>query len=369
MKNEIEKLRALQKRILYTRDNKEKYFLLRDYYHLYYFLQTIKQEIPNDIDNLANFEKMFDGRCRQEQQISIDIIDKNMDRLKDISEEIIKLYHQNNFYSYTNTKYFGVDYRKMSEIMGSFFWNIGDDVLSLYQKMLREKRIKRYDLSNMEGGSLSTMYTDLAYIVLDDKDDNLNFYSNLAHELGHVYEWSLEKNKLMYIYDVHLFSEVVSITFEKLFMLYLDLNNLLKDANFKRQHDFHSSLLNRFAVCKLLCILKKEGKLSSFVGDDYEVFSALSKEVIKNQLEKDCGMVYDASKELNLEHFMYIIGDIISSYFYYQIWEDYEKGIEELKNFVREDRLKSSDMIFNKYLSDLSYHKRYIKEFMEKRKY
>lgn len=215
------KLNELKCRITMMRDSKEKALLVRDYYNILYFL--VKLHLIDDISeyDLSSEEyDLYDKRYRKEALKTINDIITNSDILKDTCQSLIDIYHANNFYVYPNVKETRIDKRKMHGVMASFFWNLNDNILSVYQKMSEEKRIIKY--VNLEGSSVAvnTMASDFGYAIIPHEESELDCYVAIAHEMGHIYEMYLQRNNPSF-FNVHLTSEVMSLTFKSYFIFFL----------------------------------------------------------------------------------------------------------------------------------------------------
>ena len=365
---QIKKLMELKNRITYTRDNKEKFFLLNDYYSLRSFLEAINK-MPNDskYDLLEEHQQMYLKITNNEYFKVIMEIVKNSAKLEIIVKDLINTYHQYNFYGTNSYPYNGVNSKIMQFYLKSFFWNLGDDILNLFYRMVKEERIV-YGEFDGDSAATSTIYTDLGYILINQCDDQYGMYVDVVHEMGHIYQFALQKNNTKLLYDVNLYSELISLTFEKLFILFMKDNKVYSHYHQNIDNYYHSLRLYRLSVCKLINELMNDSTTKLHIeGNDYGIKIPFTNEEVKRKLQNDCGTGFEGSKRIGLLEFIYVINEILSSYFYYAIIDNYAQGMRELKEFVMNVNEYSLSDAIDKYFYDGKFCKRYIHEYMKKK--
>lgn len=352
--DKIRKLNELKNKIALMKDGKEKALLIKDYDNILYFLQATDAIKDSSLYSLDYFDyELYDKRYYKENKKMINDIIENRKELRDIFQKIIDYYHEHNVYTYCNSQGIKIDKKKMHSVLPSFFWNMGDDVFNLFNKMVSEKRIVKYPKSSRSGVAINTMNSDFAYIIIAYLEDEIDYYVSISHEMGHIYEMYLQKNHPFFV-NVYINSEVMSLTFEKLFYYFLVNNNILPIKTIKAKEERYFFNLVHYAVSNLIFNLYDEGMIKDIDKDNLEVSHLLPEEELLKRLQMDCGYVYKKIQMINLSSVTYAIGDIISNYFYYLILYDFELGINKLKDFVTNSFNMTIDEIMKKYLNDLT---------------
>lgn len=361
---EFKKLNELKKQILFMRDSKEKVLLINDYYSIALFLE--KMGAIEDIKDYyldSHDEEKYDLIWHKERINLIKNVFSNMDDLYHVFANLIDCYHENNFYGTGNFEVIIVDKAKMGSILDDFFYELGDDIYALFARVIEERRLLVMEDLGSGGYTYNSMHTDLGYIIVPHQANDLNFYLNMVHEFGHLYEMKEEKDN-PFIADIHFLCEVVSTLFEKLFIYYLDNLGIYEKEVVRLRETRHAFILNHLAVSKFLCELRSIQGGLEIDGDELIAKVPFSKDEITSILENDCGFVFDRSKKLPIYSIIYAVNDIISTYFFYEILCNKEKGFKELKDFITNMRdIKVHDLI-NNYLMDSIKDYAYIEDFI-----
>lgn len=362
MKNElIKELKGLKKKLELMPKSKERELLFIEYYKYYNFLKDLRIiEDNNDPLEFNNDDDSVSEKTAYRQIYELTELLKNIPMINTIIEKMISYYHDNNFYAINNYKKTTINNDNIEDVLDDFFEGLSPDIKKLYNRLLDEEHIYFTTLHDAGGETYFRMFDKLSNIIVDGRGDSLFNYISLVHEVGHAYQKYLERNNTNF-HNIHYGVEITSILFEKLFIKYLEDNHLFKDQVKLINIWELSSNLNTLAHCKLIGNLLKDDKMriSPF---DLDVNSDLSIEEITNILENDCGYVFTDRKKLNLINYTYLLGDIISSYFYYKIIDNKKEGINELNNFITNIYNMPIDEFIDTYMIDTKYVKKYINE-------
>ena len=137
------------------------------------------------------------------------------------------------FTSYPNAKHF-IHYAE------EFFKLMGDDVYSVYQKIVNNKTLSKV-VNYYDGGSCFSFLNGNSGIILKENTNYVYQTICLVHEMGHAYDDYLNKD---YHYNhLHPISdEVLSTTFEHLFIYFLTECNVFKN---KEQYICYRSFITQ----------------------------------------------------------------------------------------------------------------------------
>ena len=136
---------------------------------------------------------------------------------------------------------------------------------SLY-KELDSKHMISYT-SNVLGYSICINNHNDSYIVMHE-NNQLNKYITLVHEISHAFENRILRKKRK-IFDTCITSEIISITFARIFIEYLNENNVLKNDEINIiKNNLEINYLN---FIKWAFLITESIKYNAFDINDYDI--------------------------------------------------------------------------------------------------
>ena len=342
-------LKQNQCKLLRMRGNKEKANLLGAYYSLLSFLsETYGDELYEKYDIDPNCTDSFDYYILTETQKNIDMIEKNAPKLKEIFQRLLDTYKENEICECDYLWTYKANKNKMMEALYNFFASLGDDVLKIYWNMLEGDNIF-INKAPMErlGFSIDPAPIDNSCIMVQDLRNYLEFYTTVAHEMGHCYQFYLQKDQRQ-ITGFSPYAEVTSMLFEKLFIEYLKRNHLIK-SDLPHQLEDHIIFVNYLSISKAICRMLIEDKKLIIEAYDLNYLTKMDKKELEKEMISDCGYIDPFTKNIELYDFHYAIGGIISSYFFKKITDDFESGWKEFKDFICTARYLPFEEVMEKY--------------------
>lgn len=328
MKKLLVELNGLRKKINMMPIGIERDYMLLDYSHLFSYLEYLKMNVTDELLEFDNTERVNeiteDGIYLQ---IGEFIVDNNFLHKK--IKEILKVYHNNNFYAMESlsTK---INQKDIAAILNDFFKYLGSDIYELYRRLLNETFIGFGISNDAEAMTFHRMFDKVSNVMMCCNGTELLDYNAFVHEIGHVYQFYIQRNG-KYLSDIHYGTEITSRLFEKLFRKYLVDNYLYNKQIDRTISSYHYQNINMYAHSSLICEIIKSGY---YLIEETKVKSNLMEEEILERLVNKCGYVYDYMLDLDYNNFLYVIGDIISSNFYKEIINNKEEGFKKLKDYL-----------------------------------
>ena len=366
MEEVVKKLYLLREKIKFMRNSKEKALLIKDFNNMVAFLYKAGFNISlEEFDVDQNDDAFYEKYYKKEVNHFIKELTDNYNSLKDMLQKMLDYYHKRDFHPVEKYSEFKIDRRKMKGILSTFFWNLGENVLEMYFKMTEEKRLVQNMSCPFEGIAIGTMFSDYAYAIVADPEDDLEFYVSIAHEMGHIYAMYITRFIPTFT-NVNITSEVVSLLFEELFLYFLEINDIYPKEVFKALWLHHTNILNFVGISKELIILSEENNIEDVDIDTLVVMPKISMKEFMNRLFLDTGNHSKFNRKIDLASFTYPIGEIIATQFFYKIIDNCETGMEELNRFILDSFKMSLDELMKKYLKDFSGFYQYFDDFMEK---
>ena len=186
-------------------------------------------------------------------------------------------------------------------------------------------------------------YGKLSYIVVKSDKFKLKQYDNLAHEMGHALSFYILFNTKYRHRQSNIKQEIISILFEKLFLLYLlDIGKLDKESIIyllKQKEDTYFKLTKR-------------AKKSLDIINDSKIPYSINDEIL-NYIKSN---KYDI---IHLYNNVYAIGNIVATKLIENNSTDMDYFIKHLKDIIIElESLSSSKLIKNQF--DLPSIERYL---------
>ena len=195
----------------------------------------------------------------------------------------------------------------------------------------------------------------------------IDFYTILAHEVGHCYEFYLQRNQTNYS-SFKPYSEITSMLFESMFLEYLKENHLLENPRMEYLEE-HINGLNNLSISKFICQLFRDKKIKLIDPLSLKYNYDGTKEDIQKSVIDDCGYIKPFYYKAQLTEINYSFGRIISNYFLKRLKKDFDAEWKNYKNFVcTVNYLPMSEVIDTYFVLDLykediktltkSYHER-----------
>ena len=184
-----------------------------------------------------------------------------------------------------------------------------------YNKFIKDVGVYAFDTENMSaaGFLLFNPIDKASDVFIGDAGYDARTLTYLAHEFGHVYDFSkFDGNPIEYNNYLHrsLFIEVSSVLFERLMIEYLINNDVLvkdtKDLLVDRKTTYYLTLIASYIDSLLDYEILRNGKQNKY-SSEY-IYSLISKHV-----DRDIRDIIDGIGDLDVKrNCIYTYGDIIS---------------------------------------------------------
>lgn len=233
-----------------------------------------------------------------------------------------------------------------------------------YNKFIKDVGVYAYDSGNMSaaGFLLFNPLDKASDVFIGDADYDARTLTYLAHEFGHVYDFSkFEGKPIDYNNYLHrsLFTEVSSVLFERLMIEYLINNDVLvkdtKDILVDRKITYYLTLIASYIDSLLDYEILRNGKQNKY-SSEY-IYSLISKHVDRDIRDIIDGIDLDVKRNC-----IYTYGDIISMI----IKEKVDKfGFDKdmlLELFEHRDEIFSPEFLDKHEATPENYIKGYQKE-------
>lgn len=345
-------LRKNKCHILRMPNNKNKVNLLASYFSLFTFQNEINS---NDyIDESLLIDCEFTGKYERyiwkETSKLIDELEKNAEKLQELFKTIINTYKEQDFCQYQYIPFIRVNSEKMDKALDDFLGELGDDVQKIFHDMINGKNILLVNKQmDRFGYSLDTSPIDNSCIMIKNIPNCLEFYITLAHEMGHCYQFYLQKNQRANgAFDPYC--EITSILFEMMFIEYLKTNQLIESYLVMKLSE-NISYLNIFSISKALCKLLITDKKMIIDPFSLKFESKVGKEEINKEIKNDCGYIKPFDIEPTFVEIHYAIGYIIAMNFMEKLKGDFETEWKNFKNFICSVNYLTMEEVIEKYMN------------------
>ena len=323
---------------------------------------TIEETKEYDID--TEFVSKYDRKMEKETQKKINEITKLSPYIYTKFNEIIEEYKKNDFCSYEFELYHRVNKDKLYELVAEFFKYLGKDVGKLYNKIILNNNIFLLDDCDYAGISMNALSIDNPCIILKNVEEYLSYYFTLVHEMGHCYQFYLQRNH-GHLEVFNPFMETTSLLFEKMFLKFLKEKHEFQKELFDYDIENNIYFLNDLSSSKVICelLMKKDVNNIDMYTLSYE--SSVPIEELQRKMVKDCGYIMANKLDFSLAEFHYAIGEIIATYFINKMNNDFKNTWNEYKSFIMTCDNYPLEEILDKYM-DIDLTKNNIKEFIKK---
>lgn len=333
-----EKVRILLKNkshILRMPNNKKKVEMVRAYFSLlgYYSMVTGEDEFDEVINLDDDFIEKYYEYVAKDTKKNIDAVAANAPKLYEKFSEILDTYKDNDFCKYAYIGGSKINKSKMENALWNFFSSLGDDVLAIYCNMALSGNIYSTNyLMDRLGYSMDAAPIDKGCIAVQNIPYYIDFYTTLAHEVGHCYQFYLQKNQRnCAMFDPYC--EITSLLFEKLFIEYLKNNYVVKDTSLLELEN-HLGFVNNLSVSKTICKLFKDDKIGVINPYSLSYTCMFKKEEVEKMIHDDCGYVEPFHTDPELIEIHYSFGDIIARHFIEKLKNDFDTEWNNYKDFI-----------------------------------
>ena len=334
--NKKKKLLGLKKTIMHMPNNIQKVNVIDGYAQLLGYYREVcgltnKEAKSYDIDK--EFVSKYNKKLCAATQRKINEVSELAPYLYLKYNTLIREYQRNNFCSYEFDVYDKVNQNKMYDLVGEFFQVLGIDVCKLYNKIILNNNIFLINSDDYVGISMNALSIDNPCIILRNVENYLNYYYTLVHEMGHCYQFYLQRNHL-HLESFNPFMEVTSLLFEKMFSMFLASKKIYDKSLFDVELENNIYFLNDLVSSKIICelMMKKDVRNIDIYDLSYE--SSVPLKELQRKMAMECGYIMANKLDFCLSEFHYSIGEIIASYFINQMQNDFTKTWKEYKNFI-----------------------------------
>lgn len=369
---ELEKLKHLRSLIDSTYKDNMKVILINEYMNYKQFLvdaNILEEDYFDDEDyELNNFQNNITIKLSNSAYKNFF---NNIDLITEITTKLCELHKKFpinlKYNSLNNIK--KISKEEADDLINSFFKSLGDDIESIFLSMKQKDNIItiKDEYTDYDGTCYDLSFFDFPKILLINKNNPLELFHTLAHEMGHCYEFirnRTNKNSTNYNFLV----EVPSITFDKLYDEYLVKIGYYKDIGIYNLLTWKRVILKMNEINDFVNVSYKNG----FVSKDYEEFGGL---------DLDETAYFDASDEIinnisyfgtNLYNYGYVLSDIIANSLISKYISNRKEGLKEIKNFIttlHQYPIKDNLEKYAKDLKDTEYEMKELYNYQKKKFY
>lgn len=330
------KLLLVKNRLLRMPNNIRKANAVDGYANLFTYYKEICGFDDSDCPELDLDDDLiskYDRHVVKKTQMKLAEVSKLAPYLYQRYNKLIKIYKDNNFCSFEFSVMGKVNKEEMYNDLEEFLLFLGKDVCELYNKMIKGNNIFVAEDFDVLGVSMNSISIDNPCIILSSEEKYFDFYVTLIHELGHCYQFYLQRNHT-HFESFNPFMESTSIFFEKLFIEYLRSKNKYKKDLFDYELEDHIYFLNTISSSKILCDLLSNKDLFDVDAHNLTYKTSTPYDKLIRDMTNDCGYIMENKFDFCLTEFHYSIGVIVAKYFIKRIKEDYKKGMKEYKDFI-----------------------------------
>ena len=365
-KNKKKKLLGLKKQIMNMPNNISKINKTEGYDQLLGYLREIEAIKNNQIDKYSideEFSIKYDRHVIKKTQNKITEVMRLAPYLFIKYSWLINEYKKNDFCSFEFSVNGKVNKDEMYDYLAEFLNLLGNDICKLYNNMVSGNNIYLYPEFNSLGVSLNSITVDNPCIIIDDIENYFDFYATIIHELGHCYQFYLQRNHT-HLESFNPYTETTSLFLEKLFIEFLKTKNRYKNIVKDYELEDHIYFLNDISISKALCKRFIEKDIGDINAYDLSYKTNTSYEDLLIEVTKDCGYIMENKLNLSLTEFHYSLGNIIATYYlkkmkndFYGTWKEYKDFICTVDNYPLKE-------ILDEYF-DMDIMNDYIKKFVK----
>ena len=365
-KDKKRKLNGLKKQILFMPNNMVKANKIEGYVQLLSYLKEIEAINSFDADKYI-IDNEFTSKYGQY------VYKTTIKKIQEIAnlgsylyfkyDRLIDEYKNNDFCSYLYCFNNKVNEEEMHKCIEEFLNILGSDVCLLYNNMIKNDNVSLMPISNFLGISMNSISIDEPCMIIDNIRQYFDFYVTVVHELGHCYQFYLQRNH-NHLETFNPFMETTSLLFEKMFCEFLKKKKKFNKILFDNEIADNIYFLNDLSISKLLSGLLVQGDIGEFDPYDLSYKSNFTSKELISEVESDCGYVMKNKRNIDMTVFHYSLGYIIASYFINKMKSNFEETWKEYKDFICMVDNYPLKEILDKYF-DLDLMKDNIKTFIK----
>jgi len=359
-KKELQKLNEIKKLINKTVDHHKKLLLIRDYFNLVAYLDKLsiidgKKYIFDLKDNFDFYIK----KCDKEKIKQCKNFNNSIESIIAITDSLINIY---NTYSFKREKIVfddSIDIKEGMDELYSFFSALGCEFYNLFITLNEESRISLKPNLDSDGYAYKCNYSDGSYIILNDNGYNYGLLSSLAHEVGHCYEFMLNKND-KHVYSSHNLAEVPSLFMQRLFDWYMKKNSQYHQMalfcecvwqNVLYERTLSNDYTNKMILSNYLDSLDYQYGL--FLFDNNHINDYINNNNINSIIEF----------RPSLDNYLYVLNDVIAI----NLVEIYSCSKKDALNILKEIIINNGkyQKVLNEYGLNMEGYKKKINEVKE----
>ena len=218
----------------------------------------------------------------------------------------------------------------MNNMVDSFLEYL--DIKSMFKRIKENNMFIKGSSKVIEGECIDN-YDELSYIVLGRaKKDEMDYYLNLIHEIGHAYTNKVLHQKDNHFYGYEIYREFISITFVLMFLNYVKEKKVMPSNKI-------DGIIKNYETVK---------KYSLYLGQIVcETIKEISR-VNHMSYQKYAMIVNSISEDIPVDIHYSSIGHIVASRLFNEYTQDKEGFIENLPYLIHD----ISKMDFNEILSE-----------------
>ena len=248
-------------------------------------------------------------------------------------DKLINLYKENEFCSFEFSISDKANIDEMYDNIAEFINLLGKDVGMLYNNMIKGDNIFLLEDPDYLGASMNSISIDSPCMIIQNMEKFIDFYITLAHELGHCYQFYLQRNHT-HFETFNPLNETASTFFEKLFVEFLRSKGKYQKAVFDYELEDNIYLLNTLSSSKVLCNLLINKDLINVNAYNLTYQTNTPIEIMLRDMTNDCGYIMENKFDFQLTEFHYSIGNVIASYFINKSKKDFYGTLKEFKDFI-----------------------------------
>lgn len=362
IKDELAKIKYLIKKTPY---NKKKILLISDYVKLCSYLDDLGiVEIDVSLKSLGDdylwYKKIHGNEIYKyvnDYFDNIDLIDEITNKLKIIYQKypiIITDKHEDYY----------VNHSEMMNLIHDFLANLDNEIYRVFKHLSESKHILMKKDFDCDGCAYNISSLRYPYVILDDRHANYSDYSALVHEIGHCYEFSINKTNKP-LFDFYGLIEVPAIFLQKLFDSYLIKNNCYKNAAFNETVVWRQQMTLRNFVNSFTNNAYFNNQIIEILTDNDDII--INKQFYENfdKMEKISLEYYQP----NIDNYLYVISDVIANCLINVYEQNHKEGLDLFKRFIRNAYYYSYRENILEYLKDFSYEEKEIQKIYEFQKH
>ena len=336
--NLLEKLDIAKKQFENAKSRKEKLAIWN-------YIHELEETIPSVIPGIA-FKKMTDKDTKKSKIINkkVDVIEekiiKNFLLYKDFHKVFLEGIQRKSAHQLRNLDRYLVrqnmnSYSSITDLSEDDYYNILFEFMNkiglakYFDKYVRGKRIYSSKLELISGATAVGLYNPISKdsdIVVDRMEYDIFSMNNLAHEFGHIYDMN-HFSESIECYNNHTFQtfndEVVSKTFERLFLDYLIENNILREEAKDILFDIYDCSYQFILTAYIISLIPDEYIIDgSYINmSTTKIYKLVEKYFSRNDPIKR--NIHENCNDINIhEKYKYAYGDIFSLIFKEKIKEN-----------------------------------------------